>query len=437
MKFLNFKLSIRRLQGSHLQRQFQRKILHNELVFKKSRHRISVKEFDNLLEKLRSSVTFFTFYQCKNWLKHKRNDYYNKTKCIHHKKLENLGFNSLKHPPIDNVIFNFSNRVLTDVEKSALAVGLDFTLTTNKIKAVNHFTPFELLADSADKSVMYKNSPERKTTFLANLKHIAHSSFDNINCNRISPNLPKDQLKALKILSRDENIVILKPDKGNGVVILNKEDYINKVNTILNDSSKFEIVNSDAIKLIHKLESKIRLFLGKLKKDSVITENVYSDLSPTGSRPGILYGLPKVHKENIPIRPILSSIKTPSYNMSKFLVPLISYWSKNDYTVNDSLSFVKEIENYKCNNSDIMASFDIKSLYTNIPLIETINIIIDLVFANNSLFNLFNKEQFKKFLHLTLLDTYFFFNKSLYKQVDGLAMGSPIAPVLTNIFLFQ
>ena len=233
----------------------------------------------------------------------------------------------------------------------------------------------------------------------------------------------------MKNLSKDKNIVILKPDKGNGVVLLNKQDYINKVNTILSDSSKFETINDTAIKLVHRLESKIRLFLGKLKKDSVISDSTYNDLAPTGTRPGILYGLPKIHKENVPIRPILSSIKTPAYKMSKYLVPLISPWAKNEFTVHDSLSFAKEIQNYKCNNSDILASFDIKSLYTNVPLVETINIIIDLIFGNNHLFNLFSKEQFKKFLQLTLLDTYFFFNNSLYKQVDGLAMGSPIAPI--------
>ena len=434
-KFLNFKLSIRRLHGSHLQRQFQRKILFNELAFKKSRHKSVLKEFDTSMENLRKSISFLTFYQCKKWLECKRDDFYSRTKIIHNKKLETLGFNSIKHPPIENVIFNYSNRVLTDIEKSALAVGLDFTLTTGKIKAVNHFTPFEVLVDTIDKSEMYRSTPERKSIFLSNLKHIAHSTFENINNNRLPPNLPKNQLKALKDLSKDENIVILKPDKGNGIVLLNKQDYINKVNVILDDSSKFEIVDNTALKLIHKLESKIRTFLGKLKKDKIITENTYNNLSPTGSRPGILYGLPKVHKIDVPLRPILSSIKTPSYNMSKYLVPLISPMAKNEFTVQDSFSFAKEIHNYKCNNSDILASFDIKSLYTNIPLIETINIIIDLIFENNNIFNLFNKVQFKKFLEITLLDTYFFFNKKLYKQVDGLAMGSPIAPILANIFL--
>ena len=121
--------------------------------------------------------------------------------------------------------------------------------------------------------------------------------------------------------------------------------------------------------------------------------------------------------------------------MSKYLVPLISPWARNEFTVHDSLSFAKEIRNYTCNSNDVLASFDIKSLYTNVPLVETINIIIDLIFRSSNLFNLFSKEQFKKFLQLTLLDTYFFFDNSLYKQVDGLAMGSPIAPILANIFL--
>ena len=265
-KFLDFKLSIRRQHGSHLQRQFQRKILFNELKFKKSRHKVALKDLDNLMENLRTSVSFFTFYQCKKWFSSKQDSFYNRTKSIHDKKLVNLGFNSIKHPPIENVIFNYSNRILTAVEKSALAVGLDFTLTTGKLKAVNHFTPFEILADTIDRSEMYRSSPERKSIFLSNLKHVAHSSFENINNDKIPLNLPVNQLKALRNLSRDDTIVILKPDKGNGIVILNKQDYISKADTILNDTSKFETVNISPIKLIHKLETRIRTFLGKLTK---------------------------------------------------------------------------------------------------------------------------------------------------------------------------
>ena len=82
-----------------------------------------------------------------------------------------------------------------------------------------------------------------------------------------------------------------------------------------------------------------------------------------------------------------------------------------------------------------MASFDISSLYTNVPVLETINIICDSVFNNDSIFHNFTKEDFCKLLHLAVDDTYFIFNETLYKQTDGLSMGNPIAPVMANIFL--
>ena len=135
------------------------------------------------------------------------------------------------------------------------------------------------------------------------------------------------------------------------------------------------------------------------------------------------------------MRPMLSAINTHTYNISKFITPLISNWSKNEHTINDSFSFVSDITN-TTNNNYYMASFDITSLYTNISLKETIDIIINLAFDNESdKFHNFNKSQFKKLLELSLLDTYFVFKDQLYKQINGLAMGQPVAPTMANIFL--
>ena len=64
------------------------------------------------------------------------------------------------------------------------------------------------------------------------------------------------------------------------------------------------------------------------------------------------------------------------------------------------------------------------------------DIIINLVFDNeNDKFHNFNKSQFKKLLELSLLDTYFIFKDQLYKQINGLSMGQPVAPTMANIFL--
>ena len=69
-----------------------------------------------------------------------------------------------------------------------------------------------------------------------------------------------------------ESGVIMKPDTGNGVVILNKYDYNKKMDGILSATSKFELLNDDAIKLTLKRENQIKTLLTKLKAGSCISE---------------------------------------------------------------------------------------------------------------------------------------------------------------------
>ena len=67
-----------------------------------------------------------------------------------------------------------------------------------------------------------------------------------------------------------------------------------------------------------------------------------------------------------------------SYNLAKFFVPILKEFTINEYTVKDSFSFSNEIRNKS--TSLYMASFDIQSLFTNIPLDETIDICLELLF---------------------------------------------------------
>ncbi len=101
------------------------------------------------------------------------------------------------------------------------------------------------------------------------------------------------------------------------MVILNKKDYIDKTESILNDKSKINLINGDWFKYIISLEDKLNRILRKIKNK--LTDTTYNFLFASGSTPGILYGLPKVHKDGCPIRPILSAINTFNYNLAKFL----------------------------------------------------------------------------------------------------------------------
>ena len=89
----------------------------------------------------------------------------------------------------------------------------------------------------------------------------------------------------------------------------------------------------------------------------------------------MLYGNPRIHKrivDNLPkFGPILSAINTPGYNIATFLIPILEPLTHNEFTIKDSFSFAKEITTY--DNSLYMDSLDVESLFTNIPLNETIN----------------------------------------------------------------
>ena len=79
-------------------------------------------------------------------------------------------------------------------------------------------------------------------------------------------------------------------------------------------------------------------------------------------------------------------------------------------------------------------SYDVTSLFTNISLEEIIDIAINLIFNHNPNLNI-TRNQLKKLFLFATSQTYFIFNSKFYNQIDGVAMGSPLAPVLANIFM--
>ena len=110
--------------------------------------------------------------------------------------------------------------------------------------------------------------------------------------------------------------------------------------------------------------------------------------------------------------------------------------SVGQYTITDTFSFVEELRNLDLDTNKVfMASFDISSLFTNIPIDETIDIIINRLFSSSTQFSGFSHAQFRKLLYFAVKNCHFLFNGRLYEQVDGVAMGSPLGPSFANTFL--
>ena len=121
------------------------------------------------------------------------------------------------------------------------------------------------------------------------------------------------------------------------------------------------------------------------------------------------------------------------------LVPVINPLCINKYTAKDSFSVAKLLNKTVMPNNITMSSFDIVSLYTNIPLDEAINTVANALFPQNTNKEYrvagFTKDLFIKALELCTKDAVFIFDGCLYMQIDGIAMGNPISASLCNAFL--
>ena len=119
------------------------------------------------------------------------------------------------------------------------------------------------------------------------------------------------------------------------------------------------------------MEDSIKSCLDELLENNYLSQEDYKQLKPVGSRPGVLYGLCKVHKDRTnglevpPFRPIPSAIRTCAYNLAKFFVSILKEFTINEYTVKDSFSFADEIAEQ--DGSLYMVSFDVESLSQIFP----------------------------------------------------------------------
>ena len=134
-----------------------------------------------------------------------------------------------------------------------------------------------------------------------------------------------------------------------------------------------------------------------------------------------------------PFRPIVSCIGTYNYNLAKLLCNLLEPYIPNDYNASDTFTFVQEINNLPMFGK-FLISFDVESLFTNIPLKECIDLAVKYISEGNPDLKL-TPSDLKRLFSFATAETHFLFKGSFYDQIDGVAMGSPLAPVLANLFM--
>ena len=341
----------------------------------------------------------------------------------------------LKH---ENIV-NLAGIELTEAEKDVLCRGLKFGIPPS-IRKENILAEFELVWQQLARVKLPK---EREMECKAALSGLAHR-FANCKVDRTGFRLNREHMNAIKNLKKRSDVIITKPDKGNGVVLLKRSDYVDKMEVILNDTSKFlHIGTADANDRTVQIERALQAVLLRAKKAGHITAELYERIRPVGSVRPRMYGLPKLHKEGAPLRPILSMIGAPQHELAKWLTevlkPVLDKYSA--YLLKDTFEFCDHVDEFSTRSelnmeSVCMCSFDVVSLFTNVPLHETVNVCMDVLYRDDAVARpTIPEDLVRKLLLKATSDVEFSFNGQLYRQIDGVAMGSPLGPILANIFI--
>ena len=238
---------------------------------------------------------------------------------------------------------------------------------------------------------------------------------------------PRLRAAARSLRNRD-NLIIRKADKAAAFVLMYRDDYNHKMNQILGDSSKFERLRVD---ITEKQKKKLCSLVDQVNSSSssIKLTKPIGDFSP-----GYIYGTVKSHKPGYPLRPIISQMSTPSYFIAKTLNKLLTPYLPNSYCLSSSTEFVDLLTSQ--DSLQHTASIDAESLFTNVPLLETIDIIIQRVYHSDAVPLDLPQEYLKRLLlACTTEATFWSHDGSLYRQIDGIGMGSPLGVLFANMYM--
>ena len=253
--------------------------------------------------------------------------------------------------------------------------------------------------------------------------------------NRRQGNVSKEEFKALRELKMDNNRLILTADKGVALVVIDKAEYIRKAEDLSKEKTYKKITEDPTVK---QKKNKLVNILRNIKTEEGLNEETYKRLYPTGAGSPKFYGLPKIHKTGIPLRPIISSIGTVTYNTAKELAKILKLLvGLSNHHVHNTRDFVKQLKELRLKKEESMVSYDVTALFTSVPIPPVLKIIEENLTKDKDLQQRTSMtiKHIIKLLEFCLRSTHFVFQGQHYDQVEGSAMGSPLSPIVANIYM--
>ncbi|XP_044760198.1 uncharacterized protein LOC123317657 [Coccinella septempunctata] len=239
--------------------------------------------------------------------------------------------------------------------------------------------------------------------------------------------------KAKKYTRAHDDLIITAADKGNITVVLSVDQYEHKMNLLLQDSSIYKQLTKDPT---NETQNKNNKIIKQLKDLGIIDGATARQLTTYKAVPPRIYGLPKIHKPDIPLRPIVSTIGSPTAELSHFMTRILTEAFSNfiSYSIADSFQFSRQINNLILPQGYKLVSLDAVSLFTNISL-DLVMQIIQSEWSRIQQITVIEMPLFLSIIKFLFDSSYFTFRGSFFSQIFGCAMGNKISSILALIIM--
>lgn len=320
----------------------------------------------------------------------------------------------------ENWIYNLTTTIIPDNILKFIALGHKFSLQPN----INNISIFQIIAEIEDILKLITVNTNQKRAKIINILTNYFNSPTEDNYLQKTYNLTK------KFLKNNPEIYLIKADKSESSVLINKTDFNNKLNDILNNENDYKILNKNPTS---NLTNIINKKISNLIENNYLTEQIGKNLKTYDAINPKLFAKIKVHKQNFPLRHIIDSKEGPLQKITEHLTKILSeaYNKNNPYYVNNSFDLVTEIKNLQLPENYVLISLDVTALFPSIPW-ELIKLEIEENWNNITLFTEIPLTQFLELLELIYKNCYFVCNNKIYLQLFGLPMGSPISSILAQ-----
>ncbi|UYV76705.1 hypothetical protein LAZ67_14001831 [Cordylochernes scorpioides] len=248
----------------------------------------------------------------------------------------------------------------------------------------------------------------------------------------LPPSNPHEN-RLIKDLRNKKEIIITQSDKGGQTVILNKTDYHSKMLIILEDQTTFKHISKEEKTLTY---SSFKKELRKMHKERNISNEELKDFLSNMQTDAFIYDLPKIHKPNVPLRPIVAFYHSPTAPLSKFistfLKPIIKQ-QNSPFFISNTTTFIDELLKYQPQPNKIMISFDVESLYPSLPH--------QLILSSTEEFLRENKvdqivvRKITKLIALCLETNILTYDSKTDEQIKGSPMGSSLSTSVAEIVM--